>query len=69
MAPDIWWAASIEENRMNVRPQDEVRIEKSTEEARAGVTGRNVRYVLGWSLGGVILAFLVISVYFGWAGH
>jgi hypothetical protein len=54
---------------MNVRPQDDVRIEKSTEEARAGVTGQNVRYVLGLSLGGAILAFLVISVYFGWTGH
>jgi hypothetical protein len=54
---------------MSLRPRDDARIEKSTEEARGAVTGQNVRYVLGLSLGGAILAFLVISIYFGWAGH
>jgi hypothetical protein len=54
---------------MSLRPPDDARIEKSTEEARAGATGHHVRYVLGFSLGGAILAFLVISVYFGWTGH
>jgi hypothetical protein len=56
-------------HRMSLRPQDDARVEKSTEEARAGVTGQGVRYVLGLSLGGAVLAFLIISVYFGWAGH
>ena len=31
---------------------------------RAGVTGHNVRYVLGFSLAGVIIAFLAIWIYF-----
>ena len=54
---------------MSLRRQDNARVEKSTEEARAGVTGQGVRYVLGLSLGGAVVAFLIISVYFGWAGH
>jgi hypothetical protein len=56
-------------HRMTLRRQDDARVEKSTEEARAGVTRQGVRYVLGLSLGGAVLAFLIISVYFGWAGH
>jgi hypothetical protein len=36
------------------------------EEARQGVTGQNVRYVLGFGLAGVIIVFAVIYVtYFG----
>jgi hypothetical protein len=42
---------------------------KSTDEARAGVTGHKVRYVLGFGLAGVILAFLVLGLYFGFGGH
>jgi hypothetical protein len=34
-----------------------LRTEKSSNEARAGVTGHNVRYVLAASLAGVILFF------------
>jgi hypothetical protein len=30
------------------------------ERALQGVTGRNVRYVLGFSLGAVIIAFLIV---------
>ena len=33
----------------------------STNEARQGVTGHNVRYVLGFGLLGVIIAFAVIG--------
>ena len=36
----------------------ERRTEKTTIEARAGVTGHNVRYVLAASLMGVIIAFV-----------
>ena len=35
---------------------------ESTTEARAGVTGHNVRYVLIFGLGGVIVAFLVVGM-------
>ena len=38
----------------------------NTTEARDGVTGHNVRYVLGFGLAGVVLAFFVAGVL---AGH
>jgi hypothetical protein len=34
--------------------------------ARAGVIGHNVRYVLAFGLAGVIVAFAVIAVYYGY---
>jgi hypothetical protein len=40
------------------------RIVKSTTEAREGVTGHNVRYVLIISVVGVILAFGAVWLYF-----
>ncbi len=35
------------------------------DEARAGVTGHNVRYVLAFGMAGVIAAFASIALYFG----
>ena len=32
----------------------------TTTEARQGVTGHNVRYVLVWSIVGVIVAFVIV---------
>jgi hypothetical protein len=44
---------------------DERRIVVPTQQARQGVTGHNVRYVLGVGLIGVIVAFAVIyAIYF-----
>ena len=40
------------------------RIVKSAAEAREGVTGHNVRYVLIVSLLGVVLVFVVLWLYF-----
>jgi hypothetical protein len=38
---------------------------KTTNQARQGVTGHNVRYVLGFGLVGVVVAFAIIYlVYF-----
>jgi hypothetical protein len=37
----------------------------STNKARGGVTGHHVRYVLGFGLAGIIVAFIVIGVLFG----
>lgn len=37
----------------------------SDDEARSGVTGHNVRYVLAFGLTGVIAAFAAIATYFG----
>jgi hypothetical protein len=38
---------------------------KTTVMTRGGVIGHNVRYVLAFSLAGVIIAFIVIAIYFG----
>jgi uncharacterized BrkB/YihY/UPF0761 family membrane protein len=37
----------------------------SGDEARSGVTGHNVRYVLAFGMTGVIAAFAAIAIYFG----
>lgn len=37
----------------------------SDEDVRGGVTGHNVRYVLGFGLGGIILSFAAVAIYFG----
>ena len=39
-------------------------IVESTTEARQGVTGNNVRYVLVWGIGGVIVAFVIVYFLF-----
>jgi hypothetical protein len=36
----------------------------STRQARQGVTGHNVRYVLGFSLAALIIAFVIIWLIF-----
>ena len=53
---------------MNPQGQGEMPVVKSTDDARAGVTGHQVRYVLGFGLAGVVLAFVVLGVYFGLGG-
>jgi hypothetical protein len=47
------------DNRANER-----RTVVSTQQAREGVTGHNVRYVLGWGLAAVIVAFAIIFLFF-----
>lgn len=37
----------------------------STNDARGGVTGQHVRYVLGFGLAGSLIAFIAIVLYFG----
>ena len=47
------------------RLQSEVRTVVPTQQARQGVTGHNVRYVLGIGLAAAIVAFVVLyTVYF-----
>ena len=47
------------------RPQSERRTVVSTQQARQGVTGHNVRYVLGIGIAAVIVAFAVLyALYF-----
>ena len=45
--------------------EDTHQIVISTDDARAGVTGHNVRYVLAFGMTGVIAAFAAIAIYFG----
>jgi len=38
----------------------------STQEARQGATGHNVRYVLGFGIAAIVIAFIVVYIaYFG----
>jgi hypothetical protein len=46
--------------------ENDARIIVSTDAARGGVTGHNVRYVLAWGLTGVIAAFAAIGIYLGY---
>ncbi len=54
---------------MTTHEQRDMPMVKSTDEARAGATGHGVRYVLGFGLAGALLAFAVLSLYFGLGGH
>jgi hypothetical protein len=47
--------------RDNTSPDNTSPVVLSTDEARQGVTGHNVRYVLGFGLLGVIIAFGVVA--------
>jgi len=47
------------------RPHDEHRTVVSTRQARQGVTGHNVRYVLGFGLIAIIAFAAVYLAYFG----
>jgi hypothetical protein len=64
----------MDTRRMDTRRSDQVpgsaeapQIVKSTNEAREGVTGHNVRYVLFFGTAGVVLAFAVVyALTVGW---
>jgi len=51
-------AADNRDNRSEARPEAPVVLDEV--QARAAVTGHNVRYVLGFGLAAVIIAFVVI---------
>jgi hypothetical protein len=46
--------------------QDDVPVIISEDDARGGVTGHHVRFVLAFGLAGIIVAFLTIGAYFGY---
>lgn len=46
--------------------EDDVPVIISEDDARGGVTGHHVRYVLAFGLAGIIIAFLAIGAYFGY---
>jgi protein-S-isoprenylcysteine O-methyltransferase Ste14 len=47
-----------------VKNKDDAPVVVTGNEARAGVTGHHVRYVLAFGLAGSIVAFIVIELYF-----
>jgi len=50
---------------MSASHDNEHRTVVSTQQARQGVTGHNVRYVLGFGIVGIVVAFAVIyALYF-----
>ena len=56
----------VRENRLSgEQPPSPQPRTKTTVRTRGGVTGHNVRYVLAFGLAGVILAFIVIAIFFG----
>jgi len=46
--------------------EHDVSVVLSKDEARAGVTGHHVRYVLAFGLAGSLIAFVVIALYYGY---
>jgi hypothetical protein len=48
------------EQTMSHLETEEPETELPSDEARAGVTGHNVRYVLGFGLAGVVVAFAAL---------
>ena len=48
-----------------VKNKSDTPVVLSTDEARAGVTGHHMRYVLAFGLLGSLIAFLIISLYYG----
>ena len=50
---------------MKIHFRNSVAASKSTISARQGVTGHNVRYVLGFGLAGVVVALMIVGIYLG----
>ena len=46
--------------QQHANDQSKAPAERSTDEARQGVTGHNVRYVLGFSLAAVIVGMVIV---------
>jgi hypothetical protein len=66
--PMPWARKSPKENSMTnvpgARAPQPVSVSKN--KARGGVTGHHVRYVLAGGLTGIIVAFILIALSFGW---
>ena len=57
--------SSSQDRLVSEQRENEQRIVVSTQQARQGVTGHNVRYVLGIGVATVIVAFVVLyAIYF-----
>jgi hypothetical protein len=51
------------EPRSDLRPNSPSRAEEETNKTRQGVTGHNVRYVLFFSIAGVIVGFVLVYLF------
>jgi len=60
----------MQESNRNENSRSPAPTEVQTDKARAGVTGHNVRYVLGFSLAGAVVAVAIVGylVTHGWLG-
>ena len=59
-----------EENLMSNVPGAQAQpVTVSTNKARGGVTGHHVRYVLRFGLAGIIFAFIVMGLLFGFGSN
>jgi hypothetical protein len=56
---------SLEKATVMAKNKIDAPVVLSTDEARAGVTGHHVRYVLAFGLLGSLIAFLIIGLYYG----
>jgi hypothetical protein len=57
--------SSSQDHPVSEQPQSEQRTVVPTQQARQGVTGHNVRYVLGIGIAAAIVAFVVLyAIYF-----
>jgi len=54
----------IEEGEGPMAERHGEQVVETATEARQGVTGHNVRYVLVWGIGGVIVAFVIVYFLF-----
>ena len=60
------WERTEAARERAAEPDSNVPVVENATEARAGVTGHNVRYVLGFGIAGVVIAFAIIfAVYWG----
>jgi hypothetical protein len=49
------------------RNDEDVPVNISKNRARGGVTGHHMRYVLAFGLAGIIIAFVALGLFLGWA--
>ena len=62
-------ATATEEELMEKRGSSDspaFEVTQTTTEARQAVTNQGARYVLAWSLAGVLIAFAIVLVVFFW---
>jgi hypothetical protein len=60
---------SKENSMSNVTGAEAQPVSISTNKAKGGITGHHVRYVLAFGLVGIIIAFIAMSLFFGFGSN